>query len=309
MLVVDSLAKSYGEVRAVDGLSFAVGAGEIFGLLGPNGAGKTTTISMIAGVLRPDAGRVVVGGEDAWAKPLAAKRLLGVVPQDIALHEDLSARDNMRFWASLYGMSGAPRAQRIDETLDRVGLLQRANDRVATFSGGMKRRLNLACGLVHRPRLLLLDEPTVGIDPQARVAVLDVVREVAAQGTAVLYTTHHMEEAQQLCARLAIVDHGKILALGTLDELTRLAGEGAIVRLSGSFDEARVRPRLEAMDGLTVLRLEPALVLISLHEGGPGLAALLPALLDPALGTEDVAFQRPSLESVFIRLTGRALRD
>ncbi len=309
MLLVDSLAKSYGEVRAVDGLSFDVGAGEIFGLLGPNGAGKTTTISMIAGVLRPDAGRVVVGGEDAWAKPLAAKRLLGVVPQDIALHEDLSARDNLRFWASLYGMSGAPRAQRIDETLDRVGLLQRANDRVATFSGGMKRRLNLACGLVHQPKLLLLDEPTVGIDPQARVAVLDVVREVAAQGTAVLYTTHHMEEAQQLCARLAIVDHGKILALGTLDELTRLAGEGAIVRLSGSFDETRVRPRLLAMDGLTVLRLEPALVLISLHEDGPGLAALLPALLDPALGTEDVAFQRPSLESVFIRLTGRALRD
>lgn len=309
MIQVEHVRKVFGSLVAVDDLSFAVPDGKIFGLLGPNGAGKTTTINMICGVLQPDGGRVLVDDRDIWIEPKAVKRSLGVVPQEIAVYEDLSARDNLNFWGSLYGLGGADLRKKVDTALSRVGLAERASDKVKEFSGGMKRRLNLCMGLLHQPKFLLLDEPTVGIDPQARLNILEVIREVAAGGTTVLYTTHYMDEAEELCDRIAIIDQGKILTEGTLDELRRMAGEGEVVRLSGSFDEETVRDRLAAVVGIKVHAVDADRVVLSILADGPGLTAVLPNLLADDLGVDDVSIQQPNLQSVFIRLTGRDLRD
>ena len=309
MIEVERLRKSFDSLVAVDDVSFSLAEGEIFGLLGPNGAGKTTTINMVCGVLKPDAGRIVIGGIDIWLEPKKVKQNLGVVPQEIAVYEDLSARDNLNFWGSLYGLSGTDLKARIDESLTRVGLADRANDRVKNFSGGMKRRLNLCMGLLHRPRVLLLDEPTVGIDPQARLNILDVVREVAASGTTVLYTTHYMDEAQDLCDRIAIIDHGRILTVGTLAELTRLAGEAEVLRLAGRFDDPAVRDRLGALEGVRVLKADDELAVLSVDADGPGLLDVLPRILAAELEVTDVSIQQPNLQNVFISLTGKELRD
>jgi ABC-2 type transport system ATP-binding protein len=309
MIQVEHLRKNFGELTAVDGVSFEVRDGEIFGLLGPNGAGKTTTINMISGVLRPDGGRVLVDETDIWIEPKTVKRSLGVVPQEIAVYEDLTARDNLKFWGSLYGLRGNELRRRVDDALSRVGLAERAKDKVKGFSGGMKRRLNLCMGLLHEPKFLLLDEPTVGIDPQARLAILEVIRAAAASGSTVLYTTHYMDEAQELCDRIAIIDHGRILTVGTLEELTRMAGEGEMLRMTGSFDEATARARLEGLDGVQLHSVEEGRAVLSVAADGPGLTAVLPGLLAGDLGVDDVSIQQPSLQSVFIRLTGRELRD
>jgi len=309
MITVERLRRSFGDLVAVDDVSFEVRDGEILGLLGPNGAGKTTTLCMISGVLKPDSGRVLVDGRDIWLEPTVVKRHLGVVPQEVAVYEDLTARDNLSFWGSLYGLSGRELKERVDEGLTRVGLADRAGDRVKGFSGGMKRRLNLCMGLLHRPRFLLLDEPTVGIDPQARLNILEVIRGVAAGGTTVLYTTHYMEEAQELCDRIAIIDHGRILTVGTLHELTRLAGEAEVLRLTGGFAGGEARDRLQAIAGVRVLQAGDGSAMLSVAAGGPGLLAVLPAVLASGLALDDVSIQRPNLQSVFISLTGRELRD
>jgi len=309
MIRVERLSKSFDSLKAVDDVSFEVAEGEIFGLLGPNGAGKTTTINMICGVLKPDAGKVLIGGKDIWLEPKTVKRSFGVVPQEIAVYEDLSARDNLRFWGSLYGLSGAELRSRIDEALTRVSLSDRADAKVKEFSGGMKRRLNLCMGLLHRPQVLLLDEPTVGIDPQARLNILEVVRQVAASGATVLYTTHYMDEAQDLCDRIAIIDHGKILTVGTLDELTKLAGEAEVLKLSGAFADAAARNRLSSIHGVRVLKADDRVAVLSIEAEGPGLLAVLPSLLAGDLEVDDVSIQRPNLQSVFISLTGKELRD
>jgi len=298
MIEVERLRKSFNSLLAVDDVSFAVGEGEVFGLLGPNGAGKTTTINMICGVLKPDSGRVLIGGKDIWLEPKTVKQGLAVVPQEISVYEDITARDNLNFWGSLYGLRGGDLRSRVDEALTRVGLSDRAGDKVKGFSGGMKRRLNLCMGLLHRPRVLLLDEPTVGIDPQARLNILEVVREVAASGTTVLYTTHYMDEAQDLCDRIAIIDHGKILTVGTLEELTQLAGEAEVLRLSGRFDEA-ARAHLENVAGVRVLKADREIAVLSVDADGPGLLAILPRILEADFG----------LQRVFISLTGKELRD
>ena len=309
MITVERLRKSFGSLVAVDDVSFTVEPGEIFGLLGPNGAGKTTSINMICGVLKPDGGRIVIGGKDIWLEPKTVKRSLGVVPQEIAVYEDISARDNLNFWGSLYGLAGTDLRARVDDSLTRVGLSDRASTKVKEFSGGMKRRLNLCMGLLHRPSVLLLDEPTVGIDPQARLNIIEVVREVAAAGTTVLYTTHYMEEAQDLCNRIAIIDHGKILTTGTLDELTRLAGEAEVLRLTGSFDDPAIRARLAAVGGVRVLKADDRIAVLSVDAEGPGLLEVLPEILATDLRIEDVSIQQPNLQSVFISLTGKELRD
>ncbi len=309
MIEVERLRKSFNTLVAVDDVSFTVGEGEIFGLLGPNGAGKTTTINMICGVLKPDAGRVLIGGKDIWLESKTVKQGLAVVPQEIAVYEDMTSRDNLNFWGSLYGLRGADLRSRVDEALTRVGLSDRATEKVKGFSGGMKRRLNLCMGLLHRPRVLLLDEPTVGIDPQARLNILAVVREVAAAGTTVLYTTHYMDEAEDLCDRIAIIDHGKILTVGTLDELTRLAGKAEVLRLSGDFDDDVARERLDAVAGVRVLKADNGVAVLSVDADGPGLLAVLPKILEANLEVDDVSIQQPNLQSVFISLTGKELRD
>jgi ABC-2 type transport system ATP-binding protein len=306
MLQVSELRKTFGDLKAVDGISFEVSPGEIYGLLGPNGAGKTTTINMIAGLLASASGAVRLDGRDLDRE---GRRFLGVVPQETALYEDLSGRENLSFWCGLYGHAGRELGRRVERILERVGLTDRAGDRVKKYSGGMKRRLNLAVGLVHEPRLLLLDEPTVGIDPQARVKILDLVREVAADGTAVLYTTHYLEEAETLCSRIGIMDHGRILAEGTVAELKRILGEGTLVVLTGEFDTEDVKSFLYERSGASLVDLSEDRVMVSIRDVERGVSAFLQDVYGGDLQVEGVALKEPNLNDLFIKLTGRELRD
>jgi len=306
---VQGLVKSYGPLRAVDGVSFTVAKGELYGLLGPNGAGKTTIMSMLSGLLAPDEGRILFDGIDLAGEPLKVKAQLGVVPQEPALYENLSARENLSFWGGLYGLSGAPLKAAVDRVLELVGLTDRAKDPVKQYSGGMKRRINLALGLVHGPRAVLMDEPTVGIDPQARLNILEAVKQVAASGTTVIYTTHYLEEVEQLCDRIAIMDHGKILAEGTLDELKRRVGGRDIVTVRGSFDSAAVMPRFEALPGVQVTSVEPGRLVLSVEGSGRGAVDLLSRVLADGLSIDGISIQPPSLNTLFLNLTGRELRD
>ncbi len=309
MFQVENLCKSYGEILAVGGISFQVRAGEIFGLLGPNGAGKTTTLSMLSGVLRPDSGRILFEGIDMFVDPIRVKRQLGVVPQEIALYEELSARENLAFWGALHGLKGARLRQAMDHILDRVGLAARSKDPVKNYSGGMKRRLNLALGLVHDPRVVLLDEPTVGIDPQARANILEVIRQVAESGTTVLYTTHYLEEAESLCHRIAIMDQGRILAEGTLDELKRQAGEEEIITIEGSFQVDAIEAGIRQGESLRLLSVEPGRAIISTGGSGEGAVKLLSQLFGTRIPMDRISIRPPSLNSLFLNLTGRELRD
>jgi len=303
----EALTKKFGDKTAVDGISFQVEGGEIYGLLGPNGAGKTTTLSMLSGLLAPDAGRITFEGVDLAADPIRCKQRLGVVPQEVALYEELSALENVRFWGSLYGLSGKALRAAVERALAQVGLSGRARDPVRTYSGGMKRRLNLALGLVHEPRAVLLDEVTVGIDPQARASILDVVRAVADAGTAVIYTTHYLEEAERLCDRIAIVDHGRILAEGKLDALKAQLGEEETVTLWGRFEAEAARAALADLPGARVLSAETGRV--ALTAGGNGAAGLLGRIHGSGLAIDRVAIEPPSLNALFLKLTGRELRD
>jgi ABC-2 type transport system ATP-binding protein len=306
---VQGLVKSYGTLRAVDGVSFQVAKGELFGLLGPNGAGKTTTMSMLSGLLAPDEGRILFDGTDLAAEPLKVKAQLGIVPQEPALYENLSARENLHFWGGLYGLSGGALTQAVDRVLDAVGLKERAKDPVKEYSGGMKRRINLALGLVHGPRAVLMDEPTVGIDPQARLNILDSVKRVAAAGTTVIYTTHYLDEVETLCDRIAIMDHGKILAEGTLDQLKSRVGGRDIVTVRGSFDVAEVRPRLDTLPGVQITSAEAGKLVLSVEGSGRGAVDLLGRVLADGLAIDGISIQPPSLNTLFLNLTGRELRD
>lgn len=309
MLKVQNLSKNFGDIRAVADVSLEVAGGRIFGLLGPNGAGKTTTISMIAGLVPPAQGSVRVDGIDLAADPAAVKRRLGVVPQEIALYEDLTARENIDFWGGIYGLRGRALAARRDELLAVVGLADRAREPVRNFSGGMKRRLNLALGLVHEPKLVLLDEPTVGIDPQARINVLAVVRDLAARGAAVLYTTHYLEEAESLCDELAIMDHGTIHAQGTIDTLKAELGEGSVLTVQGGFAKEAVAAVVERSAELRALEIDDGRALLNVPRGRAGVGAVLEVLYNSGLQLSDVTIKEPNLQDLFLKLTGRDLRD
>ncbi len=309
MLTVQNLRKVFGELVAVADVSLAVEAGSIFGLLGPNGAGKSTTIGCISGLRVPSGGAVRIGGCDIVREAVAAKRLLGVVPQELALYEDLDARANLRFFGATYGLSGSDLHRRADAVLGRIGLADRAREPVANFSGGMKRRLNFGCGLVHDPRVLLLDEPTVGVDPQSRARLLDLVREVARDGTAVLYTTHYMEEAEALCDRIAIVDHGKVLATGTLAELRDRLGGRELVRFSGRFDPAVVRAAFAGGSDAEIVQCDDGVLLLAQRGASSRLAELLACVQRTGAEVRDTVVKQPNLESLFLELTGRELRE
>jgi ABC-2 type transport system ATP-binding protein len=305
---VRGLRKTYGDLVAVDGVDVSAFAGEIFGLLGPNGAGKSTLIGCASGLLTPSAGTVTMLGHDVSGDGPAARRQLGVVPQELALYEDLSARDNLGFWGAAYGLSGRPLRHRVDEVLHVIGLGDRGREPVKRFSGGMKRRLNFGCGIVHEPKVLLLDEPTVGVDPQSRVKLLELVRAQAAAGACVLYTTHYMEEAQSLCDRLTIIDQGKVLAAGTLAELRGRLGEKDLVRLTGTFPKPRA-PELLQVPGAEFVSADNAGITLAVPHASRVLPAIFAAVTGAGGTIHDATISQPSLESLFIALTGRDLRE
>jgi ABC-2 type transport system ATP-binding protein len=309
MIDVQHLRKQYGDLVAVDDVSFTAEEGRIFGLLGPNGAGKTTAIGCISGLLKPTSGRVSISGHDVVSDATAARRHLGVVPQELALYSDLSAAANLEFWGAAYGLSGEPLRRRVAEVLALIGLADRGRDHTSTFSGGMKRRLNFGCGIVHRPKVLLLDEPTAGVDPQSRMRLLELVREQARGGATVIYTTHYMEEAQDLCDRIAIVDQGRLLAIGTLDELRRRVGEKDLLRLAGRFDAAVATRALGAVDGVEVLAAASDSMTIAAVGASRKLPAIFTALTSAGADIHETTLSLPSLESLFITLTGRELRE
>jgi ABC-2 type transport system ATP-binding protein len=309
VIEVKALQKKYGDLVAVQDVSFVAEPGQIFGLLGPNGAGKSTTIGCICGLLEPSGGRVRVLAHDVVLERRAACERLGVVPQELGLYEDLSATENLRYWGSAYGLRGPELRQRVQEVLAATGLLDRAREPVKNFSGGMKRRLNLGCGIVHRPRVLLLDEPTVGVDPQSRVRLIELVRQQVAGGACVLYTTHYMEEAESLCDRIAIIDHGRIIAAGTLSELHAMVGENDVLRCSGTFDPAKAREALGRLPGVEIVQAEPESLRIAVREASRKLPELFAALAAAGAEVRETTISQPSLESLFIKLTGKELRE
>jgi ABC-2 type transport system ATP-binding protein len=310
MLQVENLVKRYGNNTAVNGVSFEVKAGTSFGLLGPNGAGKSTTISLICGLQTPDAGRVLVAGYDVRKNPVQARMVMGVVPQDIALYPTLSARENLRFWGQLFGLSGKELAIRIDEVLEIAGLKDRQKERIQTFSGGMKRRINIAASLLHRPQLLIMDEPTVGIDPQSRNHILESVRALNAAGMTVVYTSHYMEEVEYLCREVAIIDHGQLIAQGSLDEVRRMAGGSATLLLEVSAADDALVQRIEDIPGiLNAARQGDTTLVVQVQNPADAMAAIWETVQAAGRKVAGVKVQEPNLESVFLRLTGRALRD
>jgi len=310
LIKVKNLVKKYGSLRAVDGISFEVGKGDLFGLLGPNGAGKTTTISTLATLLPPDGGQASIGGYDVATNPSMVRRLLGVVPQEIALYTDLNARDNLRFWGELYGLSGKSLDSRVGELLELAALSEHAAQKVSTYSGGMKRRLNLIVGLIHSPEVLFLDEPTVGIDAQARTRILDMIRHLGNSGMTVIYTTHYLEEAEQLCDRIGVIDKGRMVALGDKEELIAQVGDNDFVRFQLAPE---LRPQLtEACSGWTGFQSvieKRGKMEIETRDGAhllPELQAWLAARNHPL---EQLEIERPNLETLYLNLTGRGLRE
>jgi ABC-2 type transport system ATP-binding protein len=311
ILTTIDLRKSFGQVEAVRGISFHVLEGEIFSLLGPNGAGKTTTISMLSGLLAPTGGTATIAGHDIGRDSLAARKIIGVVPQEIALYEELTGRQNLSFWGQMYDMGGKALKERMEEVLAIAGLSERANERVETYSGGMKRRLNIAAGLLHQPKVLFMDEPTVGIDPQSRRRILDTVKGLRDEGMTVLYTTHYMEEAEELSDRVGIIDHGRLIALGNQKELTRLVGEQESLKLhpAEGHDSAALAQLMGDVPGVLAAGRLNGEVILTVEEAEAALPGVIAAANQAEVRIRSIDIQEPNLEAVFLHLTGRALRD
>ena len=313
MLIVENLVKNYGELTAVDDVSLAAHAGSVFGLLGPNGAGKSTAINCISGLLTPTAGHIAVNGHDVVRDAKAAKQSLGVVPQELALYEDLSAIENLRYWGKAYGLRGKALEDRVATVLEAIGLADRARDLPKAFSGGMKRRLNFGCGVVHRPQLLLLDEPTVGVDPQSRAKLFDLVEAERNNGACVLYTTHYMEEAERLCDSLAIIDHGKVIAKGTVGELKSQLGARDALQLYGQFPDGTMRDAIEGLTGyitdLEILNQAEDSLLLTLSNASQHLPEIFAAITKTGGNVTETSLRSPNLETLFLLLTGKELRE
>ncbi len=311
ILEVKDLKKKYGDFAAVKGITFDIKEGEIFSLLGPNGAGKTTTISMLSTLYTPTAGDASIGGHSISKEPMAVKQIIGVVPQELALYEDLTARENLIFWGQMYGLSGKSLNSRVDEVLEQTGLVHKAKNQVKTYSGGMKRRVNIGIGLLHKPRLLFMDEPTVGIDPQSRRVILDTVKDLNKQGMTVLYTTHYMEEAEELSHRVGIIDQGELIALGTQDELTKQVGQTdtLILHIGEKEDTEALAESLKSLDGVLEAIAVDHEVSIVTPRAEAVLATVVGAANERGIKLHSIDIREPNLEAVFLHLTGRALRD
>jgi ABC-2 type transport system ATP-binding protein len=314
MLKVQELSKNYGDLVAVDKISFSAEKGEIFGLLGPNGAGKSTAINCISGLLKPTSGHASVAGHDVVADGKAARKSLGVVPQEIALYEDLPAVENLRYWGKAYGVRGQALEDRVTEVLEYIGLSDRAKDLPKEFSGGMKRRLNFGCGIVHKPPVILLDEPTVGVDPQSRARLFDMVEAERDAGACVLYTTHYMEEAERLCNSLAIIDHGKLIAQGSVDELRAKLGARDVLQLSGHFPIEATKQAIDALvqrgnHDLEFIAQEEDSITLTLSQASQHLPAIFDAVAGTGGNVSETSLRSPNLETLFLLLTGKELRE
>jgi ABC-2 type transport system ATP-binding protein len=307
ILEVRNLSKRYGGIVALDGVSLSVAEGELFGLLGPNGAGKTTLLSVVSGLLPASAGEVSLLGSPLRMDDREIRRQIGIVPQELALYGELSAAENLTFFGRLYGLGGDGLRRRIHEVLELVGLVDRAHERAGTFSGGMQRRLNLGLGLVHSPTLLLLDEPTTGVDPQSRNHIFEGVRRLNAAGLTVIYTSHYMEEVQALCSRIGIMDHGRLIACDTLEGLLRQLD--GVIRFRVKASTPALRDSLKHLSGARLVELEGQAMELHVGDVKETLLRLLAVLNSLEVGLTSLDTQEPNLERVFLHLTGRALRD
>ena len=306
---VENLHKSFGDFQAVQGATFTAEAGEVLSLLGPNGAGKSTTISMLSGLLAPTSGDACIMGHSVIREPELAKQNLGVVPQDIALYPDLSARENLVFWGKMYGLRGAALKSRVEEVLEIIGLTDRQKDHVGKFSGGMKRRVNIGAALLHKPAVIIMDEPTVGIDPQSRRHILDNVKELNLKGMTVLYTTHYMEEAAELSDHIAIMDKGKVIAYGTHDELIKLVGQQTRIDITLNSEAQKILEAWRTTEGVAGIDATDGKVTVLVDDSNRVLPRLFEAAAKVSVRITSVDIQEPNLETVFLHLTGRALRD
>jgi len=306
---INDLHKYYDDIKAVQGVSLEIEAGTVFSLLGPNGAGKSTTISVISGLLQPTHGEAFIMGHSIVKEPRKAKENIGVVPQEIALYEDLSARENLNFWGKMYGLRGAELKQRVDAILEMIELTDRQKDKVEKFSGGMKRRLNIGVALLHKPNIVIMDEPTVGIDPQSRRKILDSVKAFNREGMTVLYTTHYMEEAQELSDKIAIIDHGKVIAHGTHEELVKIVGELDRIELEFSTPITEALGGWAAIPGIKKITPDTNQASLLVEDSDQALPELFKAAARDGLSITSVTVHEPNLETVFLHLTGRALRE
>ncbi len=305
---VRNLKKSFNGFQAVDDVSFSIPEKGILGLLGPNGAGKTTTISMLSGLLSPDSGEIIIGDFSMLKEPLKAKALMGIVPQEIALYPALSARENLLFWGGLYRLKGKMLKNRVEEVLGLVGLSDRAKDPVEQYSGGMKRRVNIAAGLLHKPRLLLLDEPTVGVDPQSRRNILDIILNLKDEGMTVIYSSHYMEEVEELCRFITIMDHGKVIASGERPELMAMVDDRDVIRLE-TENEVENYENISRIPGVLGVAASGNSIDISVENSRERLAPVIEAAGAAGLVISSVSVEQPNLETVFLHLTGRGLRN
>ncbi|MEH7355331.1 ABC transporter ATP-binding protein [Neobacillus drentensis] len=312
MLTVQDLRKSFGNLEAVKGVSFTVEKGESFGLLGPNGAGKSTTINMITGLFAPTSGEIRIKNIDVIKYPKQAQKWLGVVPQEIALYQAMSARENLKFWGRMYDLSGNELEKSVDQVLEIIGLTERAKDKIETFSGGMKRRVNIGAAILHRPELLIMDEPTVGIDPQSRNHIIETVKRLNSEGMTIIYTSHYMEEVEYLCERVGIVDHGELIASGTLSELRETIGNHSRIILTIDKETAHVEKITQTLLGIFSkkdIQIQDHQVMVFHKEPQLILSDFIQSMTKTGTKITSVDIVEPNLESVFLHLTGRNLRD
>lgn len=310
IVVLDQVSKSFGDVTAVDKVSLKIMEGEIFGLLGPNGAGKSTTINMMTGLLTVEKGRIRILGKDIQKNKKEAKANIGIVPQDIAIYEDLTSLENVKFFAGLYGLKGRELEDAALEALEFTGLSDRRKEFPKNFSGGMKRRLNIACAIAHKPKLIIMDEPTVGIDPQSRNHILQSVKTLNKMGSTIIYTSHYMEEVEEICSRIAIMDHGKVIALGTCEELKNLINDRDIVMVTVSDPASMVSAeKIREIPGVEAVDISENTVKITSAREVANLDRIILYFIKNNIAIKGVESKTPDLETVFLSLTGRKLRD